>query len=196
MPPTRVPGRASGGRAVVLQGARFLDGSSGRDSPLSARYEGGIWTVARADSQSYIVASSFSARMAKFPSAEWLAEYVTKLNSNANYEDAARKWEGAMTFVVQKDGLFEKDAYLYMDLFHGKCRASQFSYTIGDLPPAQYKYIGPFTNWKRLINKEIDPIQGILTGKFKLEGSMMTIMRFTRAAKEMVATTTHVQTEF
>ena len=61
---------------------------------------------------------------------------------------------------------------------------------------AQYKYAGPFTNWKRLINKEIDPIQGILTGKFKLEGSMMTIMRFTRAAKEMVATTTMVGTEF
>lgn len=134
--------------------------------------------------------------MAKFPSAEWLAEYVAKLNANPNYEDAGRKWEGAMTFVVQKDASFEKDAYLYMDLYHGKCRASQFSFVLGDLPTAQYKYIGPFTNWKRLINKEIDPIQGILTGKFKLEGSMMTIMRFTRAAKEMVATTSMVSTEF
>ena len=134
--------------------------------------------------------------MAKFPSEEWLAEYVVKLNSNPNYEDAARKWEGAMIFVVHKDPAFDKDAYLYLDLFHGKCRASKFSFTLADLPEAQYKYMGPFTNWKRLINKEIDPIQGILTGKFKLEGSMMTIMRFTRAAKEMVATTTMVQTEF
>jgi putative sterol carrier protein len=134
--------------------------------------------------------------MAKFPSAEWLAEYVAKLNTNLNYEDAGRKWEGAMTFVVQKDASFDKDAYLYMDLYHGKCRTSQFSFALAELPPAQYKYIGPFTNWKRLINKEIDPIQGILTGKFKLEGSMMTIMRFTRAAKEMVATTSQVQTEF
>ncbi len=134
--------------------------------------------------------------MAKFPSEEWLAAYVAKLNTNPNYEDAARKWEGAMTFVILKDAAFDKDAYLFLDLFHGKCRGSKFSLKLEDLPPAQYKYMGPFTNWKRLINKEIDPSQGILTGKFKLEGSMMTIMRFTRAAKEMVATTTMVQTEF
>jgi putative sterol carrier protein len=134
--------------------------------------------------------------MVKFPSEEWVAEYAAKLNSNANYEDAARKWEGAITFIVRKDPAFDKDAYIYLDLYHGKCRASKFSYSPDDLPTPQYKYSGPYTNWRRLINKEIDPIQGILTGKFKLEGSMMTIMRFTRAAKEMVATTSMVQTEF
>lgn len=134
--------------------------------------------------------------MAKFPSEEWTAEYVAKLNSNPNYEDAGQKWEGAITFVIRKDAAFDKDAYMYLDLYHGKCRGSKFSYVLEDLPLAQYKYIGPYTNWKRLINKEIDPIQGILTGKFKLEGSMMTIMRFTRAAKEMVATAAMVATEF
>ena len=46
------------------------------------------------------------------------------------------------------------------------------------------------------MNKEIDPIQGLLTGKFKLQGSMMKVMRFTKAAKEMVNTTALVQTEF
>lgn len=134
--------------------------------------------------------------MAKFPSAEWVSAFAEKLNSNASYEDAARKWEGAMTFVVRKDPAFDRDAYIYLDLYHGKCREARFSYTLTDLPTAAYTYAGPYTNWKRLINKEIDPIQGILTGKFKLEGSMMTIMRFTRAAKEMVATTSQVQTEF
>jgi len=134
--------------------------------------------------------------MAKFPSEEWVHAFSEKLNSNTNYEDAARKWEGAMTFVVRKDDAFDRDAYIYLDLFHGKCRAAKFSYSLEELPPSDYKYSGPYTNWKRLINKEIDPIQGILTGKFKLEGSMMTIMRFTRAAKEMVATTSLVQTEF
>jgi len=134
--------------------------------------------------------------MAKFPSAEWLAEYVTRLNANSNYEDAGRKWEGAITFVVQKDPSFDRDAYLFLDLYHGKCRGSQFSFAATDLPTSPYRYVGPFTNWKRLINKEIDPIQGILTGKFKLEGSMMTIMRFSRAAKEMVSTASSVPTEY
>ena len=134
--------------------------------------------------------------MVKFPSAEWVAEYKEKLNANGVYEDAAKNWEGAMTFIVQKDQSFDRDAFIYLDLYHGKCRDAKFSLVEADLPVPEYKYSGPYGNWRRLINKEIDPIQGLLTGKFKLQGSMMKVMRFTKAAKEMVNTTTIVQTEF
>jgi putative sterol carrier protein len=134
--------------------------------------------------------------MAKFPSDEWVKEYMAKLNANAVYADAAKNWEGAMVFVVQKDTTFDRDAYIYLDLYHGQCRDAKFSLTESDLPKPEYRYIGPFANWRRLMNKEIDPIQGLLTGKFKLQGSMMKVMRFTKAAKEMVNTTTMVQTEF
>jgi putative sterol carrier protein len=134
--------------------------------------------------------------MVKFPSEEWVKEYTEKLNSNAIYADAAKNWEGAMTFIVQKDDAFDREAYIYLDLYHGKCREGKFSFNETELPVPEFKYIGPFTNWRKLMNKEIDPIQGLLTGKFKLQGSMMKVMRFTKAAKEMVNTTTIVQTEF
>lgn len=134
--------------------------------------------------------------MAKFPSEDWVQAYVEKLDSNAAYEDAAKNWEGAMTFVVQKDATFDRDAYIYLDFYHGKCRDAKFSYVESELPVPAYKYSGPYANWRKLINKEIDPIQGLLTGKFKLQGSMMEIMRFTKAAKEMVNTAALVQTEF
>ena len=61
---------------------------------------------------------------------------------------------------------------------------------------AAFSYIGPYRNWIRLIKREIDPIQGVLTGKFKLKGPMMKIMRYTRAAKELVNTANQVETEF
>ena len=134
--------------------------------------------------------------LAKFPSEEWTKEYMEKLNSNANYADAGQDWEGAMTFVVQEDESFDREAYIYLDLHHGKCRDAKFSFVESELPKAEYRYIGPYGNWRKLVNKEVDPIQGILTGKFKLEGSMMKIMRFTKAAKEMVSTAALVQTEF
>jgi len=132
----------------------------------------------------------------KFPSEEWTKEYMEKINSNVNYEDAGKNWEGAMTFVVQKDESFDREAYIYLDLYHGKCRDAKFSLVESELPHAEYKYSGPYGNWRKLVNKEIDPIQGLLTGKFKLQGSMMKIMRFTKAAKEMVSTASLVQTEF
>ena len=134
--------------------------------------------------------------MAKFPSQEWTAEYAEKLNAIMSYEEAGMIWEGAITFVVQRDGDFSGDAFIYLDLYHGKCRSAKFSLAESDLPTPEYKYAGPYGNWRKLINKEIDPIQGLLTGKFKLQGSMMKIMRFTKAAKEMVSTASSVQTEF
>lgn len=134
--------------------------------------------------------------LAKFPSEDWMKEYMAKLNANANYEDAGKNWEGPITFVVQKDESFDKEAFVYLDLYHGKCREAKFSFVESDLPKPEYKYIGPYGNWRKLINGEIDPIQGLLTGKFKLQGSMMKIMRFTKAAKEMVSTASQVQSEF
>jgi Putative sterol carrier protein len=134
--------------------------------------------------------------MAKFPSEEWANEYVEKLNSSPSYQDAGKLWEGDITFVIQPDENFKETAYLYLDLYHGKCRGYRFSMNPSDLPKSEFSYMGKFGTWKRLINKEIDPIQGVLTGKFKLDGPMMKIMRFTKAAKEMVNTASQVNTEF
>ena len=134
--------------------------------------------------------------MAKFPTEEWAAEYVEKLNGNASYQDAGKAWEGDITFVIKKDEGLARDAFLYLDLYHGSCRGFKFTLNESDVPKSEFRYIGKYSNWLKLINKEVDPIQGILTGKFKLEGSMMKIMKFTKAAKEMVSTASSVKTEF
>ncbi|MEM0158657.1 MAG: SCP2 sterol-binding domain-containing protein [Thermoplasmataceae archaeon] len=134
--------------------------------------------------------------MPKFPSDDWVKEYSEKLNSNEDYADAGKSWEGDILFVIKPDEDHKTEEYVYLDLYHGKCRSARYVHPGENVPNAQFKYIGTFGNWKRLINKEIDPIQGILTGKFKLEGSMMKIMRYTKAAKEMVNTASLVKTEF
>lgn len=133
--------------------------------------------------------------MPKFPSEEWSVEYVDKLNSNPAYAEAGKKWEGDITFVIKQDDGFDHDAFLYLDLFHGECRGHKFSTDKTSIQDSEFKYSGKYSNWMKLINKEIDPIQGILTGKFKLEGSMMKIMKFTKAAKEMVSTASLVPPE-
>ncbi len=82
-----------------------------------------------------------------------------------------------------------------MDLWHGKCREARLLSPEEEVKTA-FTYAGPYGNWIRLINKEIDPIRGLLTGKFKLKGSMMKVMRYTKAAKLLVATAGQVPTEF
>ncbi|MFG1460201.1 MAG: SCP2 sterol-binding domain-containing protein [Thermoplasmataceae archaeon] len=130
-----------------------------------------------------------------FPSDEWVKEYVAKINSNEKYADAASDWEGDFLFIIEDDSSKKPVASIYLDLYHGKCRSGKFL-DKGDGEQAAFSYIGPYRNWVRLIKREIDPIQGVLTGKFKLKGPMMKIMRYTRAAKELVNTANQVETEF
>jgi putative sterol carrier protein len=133
--------------------------------------------------------------LAKFPSEEWINVFMQTLNANKNYEDAAKTWEGDFLFLIEPDGSVSEPSTFYVDLWHGKCRG------VGLLKPGEEKnaafvYSGPYGNWKRLINKEIDPIQGLLTGKFKLKGDMVKVLRAVRAAKELVETAGKVPTEF
>jgi len=134
--------------------------------------------------------------MVKFPSEEWVQEYAKKLNGNQAYKEAGKGWEGDILFVVERDETFPHNAYVYLDLYHGACRRAAYAESLDKIPKAVYAYKGPYSNWRRLIEGEIDPIQGLLNGKFRLDGSLMEIMKYIRAAKEMVNTATTVQTEF
>ena len=48
----------------------------------------------------------------------------------------------------------------------------------------------------KVLKKELDPIQGLMAGKFKLVGNMAKVMRATKAAQELVNSTTMVETEY
>lgn len=133
--------------------------------------------------------------MAKFPSEEWIQVFRDELNKNAAYDDAAKTWEGDFIFLIEPEGPVTSTQAFYLDLFHGKCREAKMMSSPTE-KTAAYVYSGTYGNWKKLINKEIDPIKGLMGGSFKLKGNMMKVMRYTRAAKELVNTATMVPTEF
>ena len=133
--------------------------------------------------------------MALFPSEEWISLFKDAINSNVAYEDAAKTWEGDFLFVVQPDSNLKQQVVFYVDLWHGKCRAV-LVLGPGETKQTAFVYEGPYGNWVKLIRKEIDPIQGLLTGKFKLKGDMLKVLRAVRAAKELVETAGNVPTEF
>lgn len=130
-----------------------------------------------------------------FPSDEWVEKYVEVVNSSKAYEDAAHDWEGDFIFVVTADGeSVQEDMRLYLDLYHGKCREARMAKEEDD---AEFTYEGPLKNWKLLFDKKIDPIKGLMQRKFKLgKGDMGKIMRYTKAAMELVNATTQVPTRF
>jgi len=132
----------------------------------------------------------------KFPSKEWINEYMVVLNNSPTYKEAAKTWEGDFLFVIEPDDKLDKKKIFYLDLWHGDCRGVK-AFEDGDsLPETEFQYIGTYSNWLKVIRGEIDPIKGILTRKFKLVGDKGKVMRATKAAKELVVSAQKVETEF
>jgi putative sterol carrier protein len=54
----------------------------------------------------------------------------------------------------------------------------------------------PYTRWKQVALKELDPTKGMLQGKLKLKGDLPTIVRYTKATQEVVECSTRVPVEW
>ncbi|MEM1551336.1 MAG: SCP2 sterol-binding domain-containing protein [Candidatus Bathyarchaeia archaeon] len=131
----------------------------------------------------------------RFPSEEWIKAYKEELNKNEAYAEAAKDWEGDFLFIVTPDEGLDKEMVFYVDLWHGKCRDA-YMVPSREAKTAEFVYEGPYSNWKKLIMGQLDPIQSLLMRKFKLKGNMAKIMRYTKAASELVKTASRVPTEF
>ena len=131
----------------------------------------------------------------KFPSEEWIKVFKDEVNKNKAYEEAAKGWEGDFLFIATPDAGLEKEVIFYVDLWHGKCRDA-YIVPSREAKKTEFIYEGPYSNWKKLILGEIGPIRGLLTRKFKLTGNMTKIMKYTKAATELVKTASKVPTEF
>jgi putative sterol carrier protein len=129
-----------------------------------------------------------------FFSEEWIKAYVNALNNNSEYERSARDWEGDFIFEIRPDGKTIKEPVrIYIDLYHGKVRNARIA-----LPDdtAEYKYSSTLENWEKLLSNQIGPIKGIISRKFDLDGNFVKVMRYLKAAQELVNTTRDVNTFF
>ena len=131
--------------------------------------------------------------MVKFPSDEWIEVFKDELNRNADYERAAKDWEGDFLFVILPEGELENEAKYYLDLWHGKCREA---YRVDGNKNTAFTFSGSYSNWKKLIENELDPIKGFIRGLFKIKGDSFKILSYVKAAKELVNTANRIPTEF
>ena len=131
-----------------------------------------------------------------FPSDEWVKALMTEINQSAAYAEAARNWEGDFVFVVEPaGGQAAPPVRLYMDLWHGQCReASELADELARAPA--FRLSAPVTAWKKVLLKQLDPIQGMMTGQLKVKGNMAILLKNIKAAKELVACCTLVPTRF
>ncbi|MBN1954899.1 MAG: SCP2 sterol-binding domain-containing protein [Anaerolineae bacterium] len=130
-----------------------------------------------------------------FPSDEWIKELSNQLNASPSYEQSAQDWEGDFIFVVEPDENYPETTHLFLALFHGKSPGAEML-SSPDQQEAEFVIQAPFGTWRRVIEGQLEPIQGMMTRKLKLRGNMMKIMRYPAAAKEIVSCCARIPTDF
>ena len=135
--------------------------------------------------------------MPEFPSEEWLKEYVQRINESEGYREAAATWEGDVAYVIEAepDKGVSEDTWAWLDLWHGECREGKLV-TPDEGEKARFVIRAPYSRWKEVIKKELDPVKGMMQGKLKLKGDLPTIIRYVKAANELVNLAQTVPTEF
>jgi putative sterol carrier protein len=121
----------------------------------------------------------------QFPSDAWVKELMAVANESTAYKSAAAKWEGDLVFTIQKGPGLPESKYLYLDLWHGECRAAKELKTANE-EQAEFEIAAPLVTWRKVLEGQLDPIRGISTRQLKLKGSMMKILKSPKAAVELV----------
>ncbi|MBC8275237.1 MAG: SCP2 sterol-binding domain-containing protein [Chloroflexi bacterium] len=130
-----------------------------------------------------------------FGSQEWADKVCEELNSSQIYKEAAKNWEGDMYIIVEPDATFKQRIIVYFDLWHGDCRSACIVKDENEKSP-KYRICGPFAIMKQILDKKVDSVQAMMTGRLKVKGDMAQIMRMPRAAVEFVNGMTTFETVF
>jgi putative sterol carrier protein len=130
-----------------------------------------------------------------FPSDAWAKAFMEKLNTSPSYADTAKSWEGDFYFEVEKDAAsMPEPVTLYMDLWHGQCRAAFLAEDPAARQPA-FVLTAALPVYLQILTGKLDPIQAMLTRRLKVKGNMITIMRNVPVVLEFVRTAALVDTE-
>ena len=133
--------------------------------------------------------------MAKVMTQEWCDLYKEEVNKSKAYEEAAKTWEGDFYFIYEAGGPVKETAYMYVDLYHGKCRACEMVTDPSKYKPA-FTLSASYAIWKQIATKKLDSTKALITKQSKLTGDMAKIMRYTKAANELTNCTMLVPTEW
>ncbi len=135
----------------------------------------------------------------KFGTAEWGEALRDELNRSSEYRNAAAKWgvgfNGNLLFAFEADAALGKPLYLFLRLGEGRCAAAEF--VPGPVQQdAGFALRAPFSLWREILERKTLAATAILTGKMRVEGEKLTLLKHAGANRALIHCTASVPTEF
>ncbi|MFN8413679.1 MAG: SCP2 sterol-binding domain-containing protein [Anaerolineales bacterium] len=133
--------------------------------------------------------------MTLFPSEEWLTELEQKLNSDVKYNETANQWEGDLLLVVTPTGNLTQPVSLYLDLWHGTCRKTEYNPAPTAFPIPAFTLTASYENITAVLEGQLNPVTAMMSGKLNIKGNMGYILRNVPSVLEFVRCAHEITTE-
>ena len=134
-----------------------------------------------------------------FGTEAWAAALVDAINASSEYRNAAAKWgdgfNGNVVLVFDADATQKTTHALLVALSKGTCHGASFVPGVSH-PDAGFGLRAPFAVWHDVLSRKTLAATAILTGKMKVEGDKMTLLKHTAAHRALVACAAALDTEF
>lgn len=134
-----------------------------------------------------------------FGTPEWARALADEINGSSEYRNAARNWgrgfNGNLLLAFEADGDSSDSRYLLVRLGEGRCGGAEFVPGPSH-PDAAFALRGPFPLWREILERRALAATAILTGKLRVEGDKMTLLRHTPAHRALVHCTSSLDTRF
>ena len=134
-----------------------------------------------------------------FGTAAWAEALVAEINASSEYRNAAAKWgdgfNGNVLLVFEADETIAKTHALLVELAKGVCAGASFVEGASHAS-AGFGLRAPFSIWKDVLERKTLAATAILTGKMKVEGDKMTLLKHTAAHRALVSCAATLDTEF
>jgi putative sterol carrier protein len=128
---------------------------------------------------------------------DWAVACGEQINANEDYRKVAWSWHWPLVLIMTAaPGLSLPERSVYLDLFEGGCREARTARP-ADIESVPYVISADPKTWKRMLERELEPIFALMRGKLKLvKGSLVSLLPYVAAAKEMVLSAACVETRY
>ncbi|MCT9097324.1 SCP2 sterol-binding domain-containing protein [Haloarchaeobius sp. HME9146] len=130
----------------------------------------------------------------------WIDAWQDKLNESEKYSEVGAGWgvgfNGSFLFVIEPDTLYDGEpVILYVDLEDGECTEAKQVDSEDDVDWG-FAFRGSYSDWKELVHGDLDAIEGMMGGRFDLDGDMQKVLQYSNAAVVMTENASEIDTEF
>lgn len=133
----------------------------------------------------------------RFGTEEWAAALRQEIDGSSEYRNAGARWgagfNGNVLLCFEADESLPRARSLLVRLKQGACEGVEF--VEGDRhPEAGFALRAPFALWRQILERKTLAATAILTGRMRVEGDRLTLLKHTAAHRALVHCASSVET--